>query len=1233
MNAMNKKCVGVALLAALLLQMVPAVYAADTTAVETTAETAVETTAVEAVPVTGTFKNLSENGEDMISLAEKRDYKVMIPVDDATIDPATVTWKMIRDTARPYNDAEKYSNQIDLNGEGVTLDAWKNDVGENFFSDVVTAIETIDGQTYLTATFSGNTFFYYTNWWTGESYEDNSAPHANGGYYLDSCGWFFMTANVNETELGRAEVKIAPYDAFHTMAEVYADMDAMVDFAEANTDVYLEEFSMGTSSGDIYEAMDMPYMILADDRASVDAWLAFTEAAETDPTGTLAKIEAGEYDDLRVPVLYSNIHANEVAATDGILEFTWMLLEAAATEEGTLSYNNLTGLTEEGKAQLDTEMAEQGMHVPDLVADTATYLGFLREGKDVSGVVDMDKYYEQETVTTTVDELLSDVFFILVPEENVEGREYVTRYASNGYDLNRDNSFQTTEETQNMQHLIAAYNPVSFVEFHGRVEQFQCEPCDPPHEPNFEYDLLAEHLMTGGEALGIAAVANNEAYNSYVIPQRDYLYTTVDEEGNEVPYWEPWDDMSTSYTPQFAMLQGTVSYTVELPAYNDDTTALVQYGILGQANYVAGEKIGYLTAQTKIFERGVTNANSDAYELVGQWLTDQYDIEGAEMDIFRPEFDGEDENGNFYPECYIIPMDAVNQSNLQAARDMMVWLSRNDVKILLTESEFTYEGVTYPAGTMIVSMYQAKRSVANGALYDGTLIQNWSDLYSEGITTFNETRGFDMVTVTEPAAYTEIAAVCGDWMDYDTCVAYAATVTSVLTGEGEYVVISNASEDSTAAINALLNTGDTVVSMVTDADSPFYGDFITSYEAWLTVADHFVLTGTAVTADNAPASEAINGAPVVYITGVPSQNESGFVWTSRVTNTNWNYDRIAMEMMGFTVTTDPAEADVIVGASALNADALAAVKSGTPYIGYSSSAARAYGELFGESLVRDSAYGMDCLAYVTYPTTNLVNASYVMDNDDVLYGYGVGYFTAIPEGAEVLVQMDGTRTPTEGFVQAIDDEQKAYAEAYLNGSIQGFAYEGADVEGNEINVVLFANTLTNKGHQRDEYAYISNFIFSNMLVEKTADTTVVEETEVVEAPAETTEVETETTVEETPVETTEVEETAVVDTTADVVEEETVSPSRDAKNARYYPALYARYDVTLQLGDGVTANTKDNFTMHFGARRTINFTVADGYEIVSITVNGEAVDVANSYTITSASEDYTIVVTTAAVAE
>ena len=131
------------------------------------------------------------------------------------------------------------------------------------------------------------------------------------------------------------------------------------------------------------------------------------------------------------------------------------------------------------------------------------------------------------------------------------------------------------------------------------------------------------------------------------------------------------------------------------------------------------------------------------------------------------------------------------------------------------------------------------------------------------------------------------------------------------------------------------------------------------------------------------------------------------------------------------------------------------------------------------TLVRESAGGgaMDALAYVTYPNETLVNASYIAEGDGIFYGYGAGYFAAVPDGAEILVRLDSSKGILEGFLPS----SGAHYRDFLNNSIQGISYQGKGAGDTELDVVLFANTLTNKTHQRDEYAFLSNAAFASVI--------------------------------------------------------------------------------------------------------------------------------------------------------
>lgn len=918
----------------------------------------------------------------------------------------------------------------------------------------------------LKLTFENKCYFYNEN---GKL--DYSLPHTVGGFFMDLCGYYNFNVKLEDATIGNLKSKVVPYDEFRTVYEMADELEALKGY---NGNFFVDVKSFGHTTVHGY---DQQYVVIAKDKASVDIWLEYTELAETNPTQVLADIEAGKYDDLKVPVFVGNVHSNETSAISGILEFIKLMLD----QNSEIPYKHLASFTAEGKQRLEYEKTQvYKKALSKNVASYTTEIGRIRgengatvDDENLHGVsspLELEKYYNVENKSINKADLLDDVFFVLVPTMNIEGHETLNRAAGDEHDPNRDEANQTLMETANYMSLIGKFNPMVYDETHGRVEGLLIEPCTPPHEPNFEYDLIAENFMGLAEALGNGSIANNDKYNSFELPARDYLDIDADSPTG-VQWGEPWDDMTTAYGSQFPVLFGTCGITWEVPAYNGTVAKKVlPYGILTQANHVKSTKKNLLKSQATLFERGVKNLNSN--DKVAAYYVDQYDQPGKQANLMRPVHDGEGENGNFYAECFIIPLDKAHQRNIEDAAADMKYLTRNDVKVHIADKEFTYKGVTYPKGTMVVSMYQAKRSIAHSQLFKGTFITVWKGLYSESLAQRPYSRGYDVITVAEPAEYNKIMESCGEKVTYDGSLEKLSTFAAQMSGvESADVIVSNTSNDSASAVNKLLKEGKKV-GLITDG--PKKGYFIMSYEDFSGLKDDYTLIAEGVYGADIPA-KVIAKSPQVFVTGKTPPATSGYVGFA-----SWryyhSYDAYALKKMGFDMVDDVASSDAIVGQGRdSSAELNNAIIAGKPVLAHGNLASSLAGTL-GYSIA-SCDYGTDALNFVEYPEASLVTASYVTESDFVNYQYGTSFFDNVPAGAKVIVKNAG-KTPLQGCIGLFNSDLEAQFKTY-NESPVAIEYKG---EGKDF--VVFANLLTLKRHQTDEYTFISNFLFSRMLSEE-----------------------------------------------------------------------------------------------------------------------------------------------------
>jgi len=296
-----------------------------------------------------------------------------------------------------------------------------------------------------------------------------------------------------------------------------------------------------------------------------------------------------------------------------------------------------------------------------------------------------------------VQEILKNLILLVNVVQNPDGRVMGTRGNANWVDINRDFITQSQPETRATVKLITEWNPMVTLDLHGFVNPMLIEPCTPPHNPNYEYDLYIKWALTEAEAMEAELLART-GFTAH-IPYRD---------------WDlGWDDWPPAYTPMYAMYHGSYGHTLETP-YRDERGVDAHYwAVWGALKFVAQNREEMIHDQIEIFRRGFLDLLQQPIppELLPEFP--QY------QDLMIQEF----------PAAYVIPADVPFQVSPHQPARLIDFLIFNDVQVEKASQSFYLNEVEYPTGTYIVWLDQPKRGLANVYLSDGLDLSDIPGLY------------------------------------------------------------------------------------------------------------------------------------------------------------------------------------------------------------------------------------------------------------------------------------------------------------------------------------------------------------------------------------------------------------------------------------------------------------------------------------------------------------------------
>lgn len=506
----------------------------------------------------------------------------------------------------------------------------------------------------------------------------------------------------------RKVLNFRPYEAFMTHDEMLGAIEESRKNAKKDRLVSIENFGVSAAG------RDLKVGIVAKDQASIDNYLKTVNPLTlTKPDQALKLLKEGKLD-YKLPVLINNTHADEQPAIDIIRE----LFHTFAT-------------------------------------------------KDQVAFATSDADGQESQVTHQIKDLLDRFIFLFDFTENPDGDVNNTRSLGNGMDPNRDASYQTNPETQAVVGLINKWNPIALYDIHGFVEEFLIEPATPPHDPNFEYDILSQPMLDNARAMGRAGIANSK-YTSYIIPKEDW--------------GQGWDDSFSGYTGVYAMYHGILGHTIEIPQGNQESFKAGYYAVLGGVDYLSKNKDQLMEMRLNYYQRGINKVEDPRAdkELVGP--------DGQVVGRIKKD------QPKFFPDYYVIPMGLDKDNDAQEAFNMIAYFKRNGVDVLQLKEDVA----GFKKGDLVIDMAQAKRGYANHILYRGSDESKWGDMYAELLVNFPEMRGFKTSPVFEDQLF------AGKLVEVNHT---EATRTKDINLAAPYYVIANNSESAIRAVNTAIAQG------------------------------------------------------------------------------------------------------------------------------------------------------------------------------------------------------------------------------------------------------------------------------------------------------------------------------------------------------------------------------------------------------------------------------------------